>query len=197
MLYLIHFFIFLFGLIIGSFLNAVIYRLEAKKSVCRGRSFCPKCKHILVWYVLSFILLRSKCHYCHQKISIQYPLVELAMGLLFVLILNFSVQGRIPPNGGTIFQIFNASYWFYIVSVLIIIFVYDFKHYIIPDKIILPAIIISLFWSLGIGNYLEIKNWKLPAHGWSALGGEIIDVNSLISNININFKGSLDGLRRC
>src|SRR3989344_9670929 len=131
MLYLIHFFIFLFGLIIGSFLNAVIHRLEAKKSVCRGRSFCPKCKHILAWYDLiqlfSFILLQGKCRYCHQKISIQYPLVELATGLLFVLI--FPPAGG-SANGLTLFQIFNLSYWFYIISILIVIFVYDLKYYI-------------------------------------------------------------------
>ena len=175
------FYIFIFGLIIGSFLNAVIYRLEAKKSVCRGRSFCPECKHILAWYdlipLLSFIFLGGKCRYCHQEISIQYPLVELATGLLFVLI--FPLVGGSRPMAGQ-FSIFNLSYGFYIISILIVIFVYDLKYYIIPDKIILPAIIVSSLWSLSAGNYLKIENWKLPAQGWSALGGEIIDVNSLL-----------------
>mgnify|MGYP001561295919 FL=1 len=185
MLYLIYFFIFLFGLIIGSFLNAVIYRLEkARKnaditrdtadierknaekkinlSIITGRSICPRCGHILTWYDLiplfSFIWLWGKCRYCRQKISIQYPLVELATGLLFALIFNFQFS---IFNEFSMALIFNLLYWFYVVSVLIVIFVYDLKHYIIPDKIVLPAIFVSLIWTLSIGNYLEIGNWKL------------------------------------
>ncbi len=139
--------VFLFGLIIGSFLNCLIYRLEkraetekkaCKKGSCaffQGRSFCPHCRHTLSWRdlipVLSFFLLRGKCRYCFQKISWQYPIVEIATGLLFLLIFNFQ------------FSIFN----FIIVPFLIIIFVYDLKHYIIPDKIIYPAIGIALIYN--------------------------------------------------
>jgi prepilin signal peptidase PulO-like enzyme (type II secretory pathway) len=136
-LYLI---IFIFGLIIGSFLNSVIYRLEVEQSPLRGKSYCPKCKHILKWQdlipVLSFISLRGRCRYCQKPISIQYPLVELATGILFVLIFNQ-------------FPIFLFSiFYFLISSFLIVIFVYDLKYYIIPDKIIYPAIIIA-----GIFNF--------------------------------------------
>jgi len=63
---------------------------KKKKSALRGRSFCPKCGHVLSWIdlipVLSFLFLRGKCRYCSKKISIQYPLVELTTGLLFLLI---------------------------------------------------------------------------------------------------------------
>lgn len=207
MFYLI--FVFLFGLIIGSFLNAVIYRLEAGKSVFRGRSFCPKCKHILSWYDLaplfSFILLKGKCRYCRQKISIQYPLVELATGILFSAIFHFFVfngQSIFSLAGGsagglTIFNefpialIFDLSYWFYIASVLIIIFVYDLKYYIIPDRIVLPAIAVSLIWNLTFEIYLfayggsavggEIKNLKLSPFGRPLEGWEIIDINYLLA----------------
>jgi prepilin signal peptidase PulO-like enzyme (type II secretory pathway) len=131
--------IFIFGLIIGSFLNCVIYRLEVEESPFKGKSYCPKCRQILKWYdlipVLSFIILRSRCRYCKQKISWQYPWLEISTGIIFVLIFN-------PQN--FLFSIF----YFLIFSFLIIIFVYDLKHYIIPDKIIYPAIIIA-----GIFNF--------------------------------------------
>ena len=144
--FLISIFVFLAGLCIGSFLNCVIYRLENKKSL-KGRSFCPHCKHTLDWKdlfpVFSFVALLGKCRYCHKKISWQYPIVEISTGLIFLLISNlqFSIS-----NQFTIIEFSNLLYLLYIASVLIIIFIYDLKHYLIPDKILFPAIIISLFY---------------------------------------------------
>ena len=132
--------IFLFGLIIGSFLNCVIYRLEKEQSFIKGRSYCPDCKHQLGFWdlipVLSFIVLGGKCRYCQNKISLQYPLVELSTALLFVLISLAQ-----PGYARLVFLII-------ITCLLIIIFVYDLKHYIIPDKIIYSAIIITFFYQL-------------------------------------------------
>jgi prepilin signal peptidase PulO-like enzyme (type II secretory pathway) len=148
--YLIIFF--LFGLFVGSFLNCLIYRLSLGESFLRGRSYCPKCKHKLSWYdlipLLSFFILKGKCRYCSAKISLQYPLVEFFSGLLFAfsaLLIFLS-----PPT--SLYQFFQFSftilfYWFFI-SVLIIIFVYDLKYFIIPDKIIYPAILVSFIWRL-------------------------------------------------
>ena len=71
----------------GSFLKCLIWRLHIKKSIL-GRSICPKCGHQIAWYdnipLLSFIFLRGRCRHCRQEISLQYPLVELIAGLLFV-----------------------------------------------------------------------------------------------------------------
>ena len=104
---LIYFYIFVFGLVVGSFLNCVIYRLARPNFSLKnlgglgGRSFCPNCKHILEWKdlipILSFILLRGKCRYCQKPISFQYPIVEFLTGifsLLFFknLVLNFSIS---------------------------------------------------------------------------------------------------------
>jgi len=147
-------FVFIFGLVFGSFLNCLVYRLEAKKSFLKGRSFCPRCQHLLSWRellpVLSFILLRGKCRYCRKPISLQYPLVEMAAGLLFVLIVfYFSFD-------------FLFSFFYLIFSCfLIVIFVYDLKHYIIPDRVIYPAIVLALLYQViegtgsvaGIGQY--------------------------------------------
>src|SRR5690348_3301805 len=79
------------GLIVGSFLNAWLYRLHAGESVVRGRSHCPHCHHELsaldLVPVLSFVWLRGRCRYCHAPISWQYPAVEALTALSFVLIL--------------------------------------------------------------------------------------------------------------
>jgi len=134
-------FIFLFGLAVGSFLNCVIYRLETSQSFIKDRSFCPHCKHVLSWQdlipVFSFIWLRGRCGYCQKKISWQYPIVEIATGLLFVLsFLRYDLLGR------------SYLLIFAIIPFLIIIFVYDLKRYIIPDKVIYPAIGIVLIYDL-------------------------------------------------
>ncbi len=170
------FFVFVFGLIIGSFLNCAIYRLEVGEGPF-GRSYCPKCKRVLCWHdlipVLSFIILKGKCRYCQKPISLQYPLVEFATGILFILIfwhLNFAANLGEPRLRGGFdlafeFWILDLIYYLLISCFLIIIFVYDFKHYIIPDKALYPAIIITFIyklvgiWNLGLGWNLEFGHW--------------------------------------
>lgn len=148
-------FVFLIGLAVGSFLNCIIHRLQTGESFLFTRSYCPHCKHKLSWQdlipVLSFLIVKGKCRYCKKKISVQYPLVELATGILFVLVFqstisNFTRLSFFEILAGkqlTIFSIFHTCYLLLITCYLIIIFVYDLKHYIIPDKIIYPAILVS------------------------------------------------------
>ncbi|NOQ68202.1 prepilin peptidase [Patescibacteria group bacterium] len=154
-MFLFYFIIFIFGLIFGSFLNVVIFRLENGEKIVNDRSKCLRCKHVLAWYdlipIFSFIFLKGRCRYCGERISWQYPVVEMGTGTLFLLIFNFqfsifnfSAQGG-PASG---WQFLSLLFWFYIVSVLIVIFAYDLKHYIIPDKIIYPAIIVTLGFNL-------------------------------------------------
>src|SRR3989344_3387555 len=116
-------FVFLFGLIVGSFLNAVIYRLQKGESALEGRSYCPHCKHILAWYDLiplaSFAMLAGKCRYCGKRISLQYPLVELATAVVFVSIFNFQFS---ISNEFSNFLIFKLVYLFVVSSLLIILF---------------------------------------------------------------------------
>ncbi len=86
MLYIV---IFLFGIIIGSFLNVCIYRIPEKESLIPG-SHCLSCGHRLQWYdlfpVFSYLLLKGRCRYCGAKISIQYPIVELLNGILYIAV---------------------------------------------------------------------------------------------------------------
>ena len=151
---LIYFFIPLFGLAVGSFLNCVIYRLERGESFLEGRSYCPHCRHILNWPdlipVFSFLILKGKCRYCSQKIFWQYPLVELATAIIFLtLYYNF-------------FTMVNLLQFIFLLAIscfLIIIFVYDLKHYIIPDKVVYPAIGFAFLYQLF--RSLEFVNWNL------------------------------------
>lgn len=132
-------FIFLLGLSVGSFINVLIDRLPKNESIVKKRSHCDSCKKTLGFLdlipVLSFIILKEKCRYCHSPISIQYPIVELLTGFLFLLI--FVVFGGIR-------EIRVVGFYFFIVSSFIAIFFIDLKEGIIPDKIIYPAILISL-----------------------------------------------------
>lgn len=150
---MITFFAFILGLIIGSFLNAVIFRLYKEESFVADRSRCPHCRHELsaadLIPVLSFVMLGGRCRYCKKRISWQYPLVELATASIFVLLaLNFQ------------FPISSAQFWYQvtIASFLILIAVFDFKHYLILDKVVYPATAIVILWNLfsgeGIGGGL-------------------------------------------
>jgi prepilin signal peptidase PulO-like enzyme (type II secretory pathway) len=164
--------IFIFGLSVGSFLNCLIYRLEKEESFLRGRSYCPSCHHQLAWSdlipLVSFLLLKRKCRYCRQKISWQYPLVELITGLFFVIILWYLSFSFNIFSG---FWFFQLVYYLIIVSLLIIIFVYDLRHYVIPDKIIYIAIGTAGLWYLAAGLLLNFYNkYEILNAIYSAIG---------------------------
>lgn len=142
--------IFIFGLTVGSFLNCVIYRLQKDEEFLIKRSYCPHCHHTLSWQdlipLISFLILRGKCRYCKNKISWQYPLIELATGFLFV----FVAWHQLTANSEqlTFFNFFTFCYLLAVSCLLVVIFVFDLKHYIIPDKVIYLAILVSGIWYL-------------------------------------------------
>ena len=169
--------VFIFGLAVGSFLNAFIYRLEVRDGftpnpqgskdllhkLLTGRSQCPLCAHTLAWHdlipLLSFILLYGKCRYCKKKISFQYPLVELGIGILFLLI-----------SVSSFMHIVELFYLWTIASLLTVIFVYDLKHFIIPDKILYPAILLSSMWYVLAGVQGIIQPYEILHAIYSGLG---------------------------
>lgn len=117
--------VFLYGIVIGSFLNVCIYRMPKEESVVAVGSHCMNCNHKLRWVDLfplfSWLFLRGKCRYCGAKISVQYPLVETANGFLYVLI--FALCG----------WNLDSVLWCLLTSVLLVIAVLDFRTMKFPS----------------------------------------------------------------
>ena len=155
--------VFIYGLLIGSFLNAWLWRFKLGKSVARGRSVCPHCKHQLAAADLvplfSWLGLRGKCRYCSKPISKQYPAVELVTGVLFGL----SYLALKPSDW---FGWLNFGIWLAVLACLIFLAVYDLKHLLLPDKILLPAILIrslQIVTLLAFGQLAWSQTWPLVA----------------------------------
>lgn len=128
--------IFIYGLIIGSFLNVCIYRIPRGESIAWPGSHCPTCSHSLSWYdnipLFSYLVLKGKCRYCKSNISAQYPLVESLNALLYI-IMYFRFG-------------FGADFIFYslVSSVLLAIIFIDLKDMIIPDSLVLSILVLSV-----------------------------------------------------
>ncbi len=131
--------IFLLGAIFGSFSNVCIYRLPNNKAISKGRSYCNSCNKEIRWFdnipLISYIILRGKCRSCNAKISFQYVLVEFLSGISFVFI----------------YYVFGLSITSVLLAILsiffIIIFFIDLKHYIIPNELTFPLMVIGFLKS--------------------------------------------------
>jgi leader peptidase (prepilin peptidase)/N-methyltransferase len=206
-------FLFVFGLLVGSFLNVVIHRLPLGESIVFPRSRCPSCRSLIPLYwnvpILSFLLLRGKCSRCGGRISWRYPIVELLTGLLF------AAEGLHQP------ALPAWPFHFYFLGAVVACAFIDLDHWILPDKITLPGILIGflgsffvpgqswLFSLLGIllgGGILYAVAWAyLAVTGRDGLGGGDIKFlamvgaflgvqGALITLIFSSFVGSLLGL---
>lgn len=134
------FFVFVIGTVIGSFLNVVVLRAFSGESIVLPPSKCPKCGNKLKWWhnipILSYLLLRGKCYFCKEKISIQYPIVEFITGLIFVaLFMKFGLQ-------------VNTFFAFAIASLLIVISVTDIKERVVFDMHTYSLVAVGLVYSL-------------------------------------------------
>lgn len=131
--------LFIFGLVLGSFCNVLIYRLPGDMDLTGERSMCPKCKTVLsasdLVPVFSWIVLKGRCRYCKTRISIQYPLVELASGVL-ILIAYYRFGITLE---GLLLYIFSSA--------CLIIALTDLRTQIIPDKVTIPLLIFFLMVS--------------------------------------------------
>lgn len=141
------------GLCLGSFVNALVWRLYQQEekgrkdlSIARGRSMCPNCRHELsatdLIPVLSWLALRGKCRYCHKPISVQYPVVELLTAGLF---LTYYLLWPEELAGG---QSILFVLWLVFLTGLVALAVYDLKWFILPNRIVyamtVPAFLIAL-----------------------------------------------------
>jgi len=180
-------FVFILGTIVGSFLNVVILRYKTGLTITNSRSKCFSCgKGLRFWElvpVLSFLFLRGRCSRCQTKISIQYPLVEVVTGILFALLyLKFEAG---------FFSLAFLLVYLFIFSILIVIAVYDLRHKIIPDGLVLLFVLAAILLALNrfiepgvvgeLGRYFNLFAgiilflpfyflWKVSDGKWIGLG---------------------------
>lgn len=153
--------VFVFGTIIGSFLNVVVYRLGTGEKIGRSRSRCFLCGKTLTWRELiplaSFFMQKGKCRFCGSRISWQYPIVEFITGLVFLLVVlklfnSQLAEVELPHIGFYFFAIF--AYWSAIFSILIAISVYDFRHKIIPNQLVYLFIVLAFYAEVGFPHIM-------------------------------------------
>lgn len=176
-------FAFIFGAIVGSFLNVCIHRMPLGESVVWPRSHCPQCKKRIPPYdnipFISFLLLKGKCRFCKKNIPLRYPLVELITAAMFVALLNR----------------FRLSYDLFVYIVfacgLIISTFIDIKHRIIPDEVSVGGLILGLILSAIRGVHLQAQVYNFQPVVDSFLGiiigGGIIYLTGLLFDL-IYFK---------
>lgn len=140
---LINIYVFIVGIVFGSFFNVCIFRIPEKQSVSNPPSHCTSCNTRLkakdLVPVFSYLMSGKKCRYCKEKISGRYALVEVLTGILFLLVYN-SYNLSI-----------DTIYYLVLVSLLIIITFIDIDHYIIPDGLIILGAVFAIAFNLLMG----------------------------------------------
>ena len=163
--------LFIFGLVIGSFLNVVIYRTVHDESFVFGRSKCPSCKKQIAWYdnvpLVSFFLLRGKCRSCKKQISWAYPFIELITGLLFVW--WFFIGFTFFQLSSRPFTVLQPLFWLVVGILLIVVFFSDLLYGIIPDIAVAGLTLLGLFYRL----LLFTSGIMFPMDFWKTLGGAL------------------------
>jgi leader peptidase (prepilin peptidase)/N-methyltransferase len=161
---------FIFGAIVGSFLNVCIYRMPLEQSIVKPRSFCTNCKKAIRWFdnipFISYIVLGGKCRFCKQRISLRYFIVELLTALTFLVF--YTRHGL------------NLNFFYYVIFVcgLIVATFVDIQHRIIPDEISVGGIVVGLLLNVVIGfnTHMQGFSWRPLIHSFSGviIGGGII-----------------------
>lgn len=164
---MIEIFIVIFGLVFGSFYNVLIYRLPSDKSIIKPPSTCGHCQQQLkvldLIPVVSYVILKGKCRYCGHKVSPQYPLIELATAVIFLVMYN----------------IFGLNVYFFkavvLSSIVLVMSMIDLKHYIIPDELSFFTVVSGLVFFLIIGD-MSFKSLVLAF----LLGGGFLFIIAII-----------------
>lgn len=168
------FFGFTIGTILGSFAKALADRLRKQNSL-RGRSYCEACKHKLAWYdlfpVVSYLMLKGKCRYCHQKIPVSNFLAEISLGVLIVIMLvtsNFDMGLLLNPTINSIVPLSYILFKIFIITILFILLLTDIKTGLLPDKITYPSIGIATgywFFISSLSSWLLYEGLKISPIG--------------------------------
>ncbi|MGE5425709.1 MAG: prepilin peptidase [Bacillota bacterium] len=152
--------IFFFGLALGSYANCLIWRLY-KGETTFGHSYCPHCRHELSWKdnipLYSFFSLHGRCRYCRQPISWQYPLVEAAVGLLFLFFWLRHTSEASFSYDAFLFLARESSFWLLLVRdliaawVLTVVFVFDLRYFLVSTSLSAGAALVFLAINLLLG----------------------------------------------
>ena len=157
---------FILGLIVGSFLNVLVYRLRDAETLL-GRSLCRHCQHQIRWYdnipLISFVLLRGTCRDCENKISWQYPLVELLTGITFAL------AGYAVFSAGSALPWLEIAWLLGIGSCLIVIAAYDLRFMEIPLSMLVASALVT-YGFLATSFFLASEPF-LDSRLWSGMLG--------------------------
>lgn len=177
--------IFVWGAIIGSFLNVCIVRLpEEGESIVKPGSHCLKCRKPIRWYdnipLLSYIFLRGRCRWCHARIPFRYFAVELLTALLFV----------------ALYYVFGISFAFviyaYFACSLVVVSFVDLEHQIIPDEVTLGGILVGLIASYA---YPELQGETIRRLGIAdsilgvLLGGGLVYLMAVLGHVFFKKQG--------
>ncbi len=171
--------IFVFGAILGSFLNVCIYRIPREESIVYPSSHCPNCGNSLKWYelvpIFSFLIQKGKCRNCNSSISIQYPIIEALNGFIYCIV--FYYYG------------FSIDFIFYsmIISILIVVSLIDYYHQIIPDLLVIIILISTIVHKTALYLIYEVPFELLNSVFGLLFGGVLFLIIALVS------KGGMGG----
>lgn len=179
--------LFIFGLFFGSFLNVLADRLPREETLS-GRSHCESCQHVLAWYdlipIFSYLSLKGKCRYCHKSFSIEYMIVEILTGVLFLATWIFTMY--------LFSDMILAFIAVAIVSTLWVMFLSDIRYQILPDEMQIMLFIFSAIWHFVYWNEY-INSFELSGYGdilhFPLVGAVIVMIPILLLHILTKGRG--------
>jgi leader peptidase (prepilin peptidase)/N-methyltransferase len=156
-----------FGALIGSFLNVVVWRVPRKESLNHPASHCPNCDHPIRPYdnipVISWLVLRGRCRDCRAPISVRYPLVELATALTFALVTWWAISSAwfsVATGASAAASIIALVAYLYLAAVSIALLLIDLDTFTLPNRIVLPSLVVIVVLlsasSILVSNYAAL-----------------------------------------
>ncbi len=175
------------GLCFGSFVNALVWRIKHKRDFVRERSECTHCHHVLAWYdllpIVSWMLLRGKCRYCHKAIE-DSPFIEVLVAGLFI------ISYITWPYLWTGVSMVLFGLWLISLVLLTALAVYDARWYILPDKLVWPLVVLGIF--IAGTRWIGVENLTIDKALLQIVGGITI-ISGLYYGLYVLSKGTWVG----